>query len=97
MRRREGYLLIDNRASSLAGQGLFEAATYTCGHCNSVVVINPSRIRERGYCRGCDSRICDACVAIKSKTLECNPFESVVDKVLSEAEKTGSSSLLVQP
>lgn len=86
---REGYLLIDNRngpgvpaeilrASGLppeAGRGVYEGATYTCGHCQRQVIINSLRTREREFCRKCHSVICDPCAAHKARTLECRPFE----------------------
>lgn len=52
----------------IAGRGLFEAPTYTCSHCQVVVVINPNRQRERAYCSKCDHYICDGCGALKVKT-----------------------------
>lgn len=68
-RSREGYLMIDHRASpgldeglaryvgldpTLAGEGkLLEAATLTCSHCKAVVVKNPLRVRERAQCAKC--------------------------------------------
>ncbi len=71
-RSREGYLLIDHRASPglpeevarqtgldprYCGEGkMLEAATLTCAHCKSVVVKNPARIRERAKCVKCGWR-----------------------------------------
>lgn len=68
-RSREGYLMIDHRASpglpeeiargtgldpKYCGEGkLFEAATLTCSHCKAVVVKNPLRVRERAKCFKC--------------------------------------------
>lgn len=86
-RRHEGYLLIDNRC---AGLGMTEVATYTCSHCDAVVVMNPLRTRERGYCRGCDKYICDNCTAIRARTLECRPMQKVIDEVLTAAEKANN-------
>ena len=70
--KREGYLLVDHRASpglppevaraagylpELCGEGkMFEAATLTCTHCKVVVVKNPLRTRERASCARCDGR-----------------------------------------
>lgn len=95
-----GYLMIDNRNASVpdeltakaglpdyAGRGLFEAATYTCNHCHAVVLMNPARTRERGYCRGCDHYICDACATVRARTLECKTMNRVIDEVLTAAEK----------
>jgi hypothetical protein len=69
-----------------AGHGLYESATYTCGHCQAIVVINPSRTRERTYCRGCEHIICDACSAQRARTGECRPFQQLVDQTLTAAE-----------
>lgn len=75
----EGYLSIDHRFSpgvppevamktgfdpKFLGEGRFlESATITCAHCLGVVVKNPMRIRERGYCQKCDRYLCDGCDA----------------------------------
>lgn len=68
--RREGYLLIDHRASpgipaetarkvgldpELVAEGrMLESGTLTCSHCKCVVVPNPFRRRERAQCAKCD-------------------------------------------
>ena len=59
-RSQEGYLMIDHSASPgvpdaegmpvRSGQGMFEAPTVTCNHCQTVVVVNPMRNRERAWC-----------------------------------------------
>lgn len=94
MRKREGFLLVDNRNS---GGELKEGMTFTCGHCDALVVKNPDRTRERHYCRGCDTIICDTCAAIKAQTLTCRPIQQLIDQCLTAAEKqstTGSPILL---
>lgn len=66
---KEGYLLIDHRASpgisedvalqlgmdpKQCGEGkMLEAATLTCSHCKSTLMKNPYRIRERNFCIKC--------------------------------------------
>ena len=102
-RRYEGYLMLDHRslegvpdatviAAGLppgAGRGLFETATYTCSHCQTVVVMNPLRTRERAYCRGCDHYLCDACGAIRAANGGlCKTFHQIADEVMSAAEQT---------
>lgn len=82
---------MDNR---LSGGGLSEFPTYTCNHCHSVVVMNPLRTRERAFCRGCNSYICDACGAVRSQTLECKSMDRVIDQVLNEAERSAPSIIL---
>jgi hypothetical protein len=77
----EGELFVDHRASpglpedaavrlgyhpSQVREGVvFESATYSCSHCQTVVVMNPLRTRERAYCRKCDRYICDNCDLVR--------------------------------
>lgn len=70
-----------------AGRGLFESATFTCSHCNAVVVLNPKRTRERGFCRGCNQCICDACTALKAVNFECKTMKQIIDETLETAVK----------
>lgn len=106
LRQHEGWMFVDNRNSQGiddaqmlalgypvgAGRGLYESATYTCSHCNSVVVIEPRRTRERGFCRGCNQRICDGCVAVKAQTLQCRTMAQVVDEALTAADKQAETA-----
>lgn len=99
--RQEGWLFIDNRNTpgvedetmrSLglplqSGYGLFETATYTCAHCHSIVVMEPKRERERGYCASCDSRVCDPCNIIRGNTKVCASMERTIEQVQEAAEK----------
>lgn len=100
-RSKEGYLMLDHRASyapvpdemlrasnlpTAAGKGLFETATYTCSHCQYVVVMNPQRTRERAYCRTCDSYICDGCGEAKKNGKACRTFAQIVDEAMNAAE-----------
>lgn len=77
-RSHEGYLLIDHRATH---EGTFESATITCAHCHRIVVLNPQRTRERGYCSRCDHYICDS----PECNLECNPLKKVLDTIQEQA------------
>lgn len=107
-RSKEGYLMIDHRAAHMpvpeemlrqanlplqAGKGLFETPTYTCSHCQYVVVMNPQRTREREYCRGCDSYICDGCGALKKQGAPCKTYAQIVDEQLNAAAR-GTSLIL---
>jgi len=65
-----------------SGKGLFEAPSFTCKHCQSVVVMNPNRQRERAYCRGCDHLLCDACGAERALTGQCKTFDQKIDEFL---------------
>ena len=90
-RNKEGYLLIDHRASpGMSGtvggpvvgeNALFEAATITCSHCRAIVIVNPDRTRPRAYCRSCDHYICDVCGKALQVTGICRPFKQVIEDV----------------
>lgn len=100
----EGYLIVDHRespgipqglenAAGLppgAGRGVFEAATYTCNHCQVVVVINPLRTRARGYCSKCDHYLCDACEATKALTGICKTVEQIIEETQEAAFKAAN-------
>ena len=92
---KEGYLFLDHSNSPGmteaevhcaglppgAGHGIFEAPTYTCSHCCTVVILNPNRRRDRAYCIKCNRYICDQCGAIMAHTGKCLSFEQVCDEV----------------
>ena len=63
LRRHEGYFLRDDR---LSGGGMQECATLTCSHCQTILIVNPLRTRERAYCSSCDHYLCDACGAARA-------------------------------
>lgn len=97
--RREGYLLIDNlyspgvtadlvlasgtNAPVVGADTIFESATVTCLHCNTIVILNPNRKRARGYCAKCDGYVCDnpAC------GLECRSFDKLLDTLQEQATR----------
>lgn len=81
-----GYYLVDNRAP-MPGSAVFEADTYTCTHCQTVVVMNPERKRERYKCRGCDHHICDPCAADRAAGSPCRTFRQLADEVMELAER----------
>jgi hypothetical protein len=100
-RRHEGYLLVDHRFSpgiapelaaavgmpANAGTGLFEAPTYTCSHCQRVVVLNPNRLRPREYCAKCNHYICDGCAKLKAVTGECRTFKQIIEETQEAASR----------
>src|SRR5260221_11085445 len=100
-RSHEGYLLIDHRNSpgltdaethagglpAGSGRGMFEAPTITCSHCQTTLIVNPLRNRERGYCRKCDHYICDQCGVVLAATGICKPFKRYVDEQQELADK----------
>ena len=95
-RQNEGYLMIDHSGSPgigpaeikridsdlpvSIGRARFEAPTYTCSHCTRVVILNPLRQRERGYCSKCDHYVCDECNAVRVTTGECRTYWAKVEE-----------------
>ncbi len=94
-RNHEGYLIIDQRNSPGvspemahraglphgAHQGLFEAPTISCSHCQKVVVLHPARSRDRAWCRYCDHYLCDGCGGILAATGTCNLYRAKLDNL----------------
>ena len=104
LRSLEGYMLIDNTnspgvpdaivvAQGLppgAGRGKFESGTFTCSHCEAVVVLNPDRTRSRGYCRKCDHYVCDGCEANRVVSGGvCYPYKAKIKDALEDIDKGG--------
>lgn len=105
--RREGYLLIDHTfspgitpeqlyAAGLSGLAVGadekgEFATVTCCHCNTIVILNPLRTRNRNYCYKCDQYVCDnpAC------NVGCLNFDKLLDFVQDMNARTEDRGLVV--
>lgn len=65
LKRFEGYLLTDHRATCLPGfSGLIEEATIGCSHCGGVFVKRPEFDGHRCYCRKCDRYVCNPCARL---------------------------------
>ena len=96
-----GWLMLDHRASAELPPGianrLFEADTYTCTHCQRVVVMNPERKRERYKCRGCNHHICDGCAALRTAGGPCRTFAQLADEVMAKAERQAEAHSLILP
>lgn len=78
-----------------SGKAFFETPTYTCSHCNAVVVMNPLRTRERGYCMSCDRYICDSCGVAKSQGVVCLPYTEFIEELLEQNEKALQRSIIL--
>ncbi len=103
-RSQEGYFLIDHRYSpglpdELAipgglpagvGRGCNELSTITCSHCQYVMIQNPLRTRERGYCPKCDHYVCDRCNLSRILTGECKTFNQRIEEAHEEVIKKES-------
>lgn len=66
-----------------------ELPAYTCKHCQTEIIMNPLRTRERGYCPNCDHYICDRCNAIR--LIEgCKTIDKVFDEILENIALSGN-------
>jgi hypothetical protein len=96
-----GYLEVDQRdvAAELPPgvQRYMEADTYTCSHCQYVVILNPARTRERYKCKGCNHHICDECAAKRVAGGPCIPMAQVIDEQLERAARQLPSSSIILP
>jgi hypothetical protein len=110
MTTREGYLLVDHRASpglpeEVARQvgydprfcqegKLFEAASLTCSHCKGVVVKNPLRTRERHTCMRCGGHY--ICDGCAFEATLPDYVHTPFDKVIDDTLRTAANGI-VQP
>lgn len=79
-----------------SGRGMFEAPTFTCSHCNTVVVLNPMRNRDRAYCGKCDHYVCDGCGAIRAQDGgKCKTFNQIIEEVQENAARAEQSSSII--
>lgn len=71
-----GMLIVDNY---LTGEHL-QLPSFTCYHCNRVVIMHPQRKRPRNTCKRCMKWTCDSqgCAA------DCNPFERDAERALAD-------------
>lgn len=95
-----GYYLIDQRASGIpvfGGNTMFEADTYTCRHCEFVVLLNKYRTRPRYKCRGCTHLICDRCAAIVEAGAGCRTMEQKIDELREQAARPAESPAIILP
>ena len=92
-RELEGYVRIDHRESPgldtpIAAKGqFFEAPTYTCPYCQTIVIINPKRTRDREYDSKLSRHICDACGAKRKLGIDLKPMTQVIDELMTAAAK----------
>jgi hypothetical protein len=91
-RKYEGYFLRDERVS---GGGFHECATYTCSHCQGVVMVDPLRTRERAFCQKCNHRLCDRCGVVFAQTLVCKTVTQVIEEMQERAVRSEPQPIVV--
>ena len=98
-RRHEGYLQIQNEHGPSFGEetarrfnlvqapsgGTLEIATYTCHHCQRVVVLNKARLESREWCWNCDHYICSQCGLNRRLGVGCQPMKKIMEAVQTQA------------
>lgn len=72
-------------------------SSYTCNHCNTVVMTNPMRTRPREWCSHCNRYICDRCGAVMAKTGECVPMAKIVAQAQRAAETNSPLPKILVP
>ena len=78
--------------SPVVGAGaVLELDTWTCSHCNRIVLRNPDRVRPREVCRKCMAVVCDSC------SLWCEPFAKLADAIADGKFHALPSSPLLVP
>ena len=73
MRNPQGYASV-----VMDGMLVDEQDTFTCGHCNAIVMVLPGQT-DTDSCRACDSHICHACAGALRSSMKCVPFEQRMD------------------
>jgi len=63
----------------------FKAATFTCSHCDQVLIKNPLRTRERAHCIQCDRDICDPCGVTLKLTSVCQCQAKRINEFMAQA------------
>ena len=95
-----GYIEVDHRNAAAPPPGVaryFEADTYTCSHCNRVVILNPQRTRERYKCAGCSHHICDDCAAERVAGKACRTFDQRATESLEQAARQAGTGNIILP
>lgn len=104
MKKANGYLMVDHRASpglpedvaravgydpKLCGEGkVYEADSLYCVNCYSHVIKNPLRTRERGSYKG--QYVCDGCAYLLSQP---DYVHVPIAKLIDDVKSTQGSSL----
>lgn len=96
-----GYVEIDQRPVEAAlPPGTvrhFEADTYTCSHCERVVIVNPLRLRPRYKCKGCSHHVCDECASKVAAGEKCRTYAQFIEEQREKVERQTNSGLILLP
>lgn len=67
----------------IKGGTILEIAIATCSHCHFEIVLNPNRVRPRGYCAKCHHYICDK----PGCSVECIPMDKILDDIMEDSAR----------
>lgn len=73
----------NNYSTITSPEGTVEQDSFTCGHCQKVVLVQPRQKGEDlgGMCKQCMGLICPACV----DKMVCTPWEKQLEQIESRA------------
>jgi hypothetical protein len=112
LRHGAGYLVIDHRdspglsaadvahlpgAMAVEAGAVLERDVQICTHCERAVVLEPLRVRDRGFCPKCNHYICDGCETIRVKTGACVPMRQILDHATNVLDRTPRGDLPTTP
>lgn len=100
LKSHEGVIIVDNRDVGAMpfnnNQAMQEIPAYTCSHCHRVVVLHPTRQRERAFCGKCNHRICDECEARRvAAGGECKTMNQIIEETQENAVKEQQQGLII--
>lgn len=60
-----------------------EQDTFTCSHCNRIVIVKPLRPPEEmgGFCHGCSGLMCENCTRARELGGPCVTWQQILDKI----------------
>lgn len=100
LKSQEGVIIVENRDIGAMpfnnSQMTQEIPTYTCSHCHRVVVLHPTRQRERAFCGKCNHKICDQCETVRvALGGECRTMNQIIEETQENAVKEQQQSLII--
>jgi len=74
LRKAKSYIqILDPEAPG----GLIEQDSFSCAHCNRIVIVEPGSGRERGICQRCRKLVCGR----KACMDRCDPIEAKIERM----------------
>lgn len=92
-----GYFLSDQRdvPASIGGPRFLEADTFTCSHCQLVVILDRSVTQYK--CSGCNHHICERCANKKKAGGPCVTWSQRIEAMQEQEARRPGSAVLILP